>query len=278
MKAYKLLVKTLKSSVIGKLGIGLLFSIILSISSAPQLFATPILPLPFEVTEMMMSAEAAEADLIGFVIGVDPDSLLNFDSKIDLDNKFFSFETITPSTYLGESIQINSSGNFNSSNGLYEYTSEGSFGTDIVWTGSGFIDPDPSIDYTWTVRDPLLNTIIATINLKATGDFTVKIVDGETKSVTSKWDYTFTLDPAIGPKQVVSGKGTDKYDGKKWSFTTAMLNPDNNATMFATSSNGESELGGGVGSFNVSIVPEPATISLFFLGILCLTGVSRRKR
>lgn len=231
------------------------------------LWATSILPTEFEVTEMMMEAQVAEVGVIARLFGLDP-TPLSFTSMVDVTSRSFSFDIDHGSTYSSSPITVSASGGFNSSTGLYEWTSAGKHDL-FTWIGSGVGDPDPGIDIEWKIKDPVFGTVLFKLDLKASGDINVVIRDDKVTGVTSKWDYDFTLDG----KTQAKGKGTDKYENEKWSIKVSGL-PGNLGIL----ASGFSPQVGGAGFSTAVVIPEPSTLTLFGIGLAGLVRFRFRKK
>jgi hypothetical protein len=241
----------------------LLMSLILSSGIA----RAGIIPVGFEVTEVMMEVADGEVTFINTLFGQAAPPLLQWITTTDPGIRGFSFTlTSSPLTDLV-------AGALNATTGAYEWTSTGA-GGGTAWTGDGTLaieDPSGTSNVTstqrWEDADGNLFSQTRVAISSGTTDDQGNWLTASSTSITQ----TFK-----NGKKTSTLTAMDNYDGKNWQFgatTEAEGGPP------ISDLKGFALVAGGVGTFDSQVVPEPSTFNIFaaiITGLLGRYGCHRR--
>lgn len=140
-----------------------------------------------QVVESMMESQTDNGLLLLQTLGVDNAATLNYTGFIDTTSGSFSYSLLGGQTYLGQSISMGTVGTYDSTSGIYSWTTTGQYGPlsitgsgSIIWTG----DPEGKDAATLTIgtfstsmtstedydtTDPLLTTSTGMYTLTGSG-------------------------------------------------------------------------------------------------------------
>jgi hypothetical protein len=244
-------------------GLGVLIAF-MSVAWAPTALCAGSIPVVL-ANEAMSEYMASDLVLIGFFSGIDPLSPLSFTSDVDPAGRSFSYSLLAGSMYNGQQIIDLASGTLNGT--TWTLSSTGSLGS-TVWSTSG----------TMTINYNAGNdTDTDTQDLNRFDKDKVKTGDVHTTS-------TSELTAAGGTvmdKKFLTDKNGDKIPGsdKTSEYALSAAGAWNLQVFgsFTLTSSGISPPDGGAGTFSVSLVPEPSSSILLFLGS-SVVGVCLWKR
>lgn len=224
-----------------------------------------------EVLETMMEAHANEMLFIGYYLGVDNDSNLQFRYTVDSANQTFNYELLQNQSYLGMNISLSATGTYDQNLSEYTWNSSGVFGNQN-WTTAGSVnwigDPQGTVSTTVTIHGT---------DYKVTGN--VEWEQGPINATsTGKYSFESPGGQTYGPYD-----GKDQWDipSMKWKHTvTVPKTPYTPDGIVVFSENFDPLEDGHAGTFSTSItaVPEPFTFALFGFGSLILAASSAVKR
>ncbi len=244
-------------------------------ATAVQAQGLPGVPTGTVLTEVMMDAQGTEAQLYGAMLGVSPSTpqTLSGTTSTDLSGGSFSFRLDLGSTYLGQSISDSVQGQFNPTNGSYDWTGMGS-ALGVTWTETGSITPFLTnssgpiwgLNSTGSVRTLLYNPLFDEndqVNINGT-------------SPTYSLCSLSLLDP-LGDN-VGTSIGRDGFNPLSGLysfqdlFQPTMTSVGLNA--FSDFTSGMSPAVGGTGTYTTTIssIPEPSSWVMGLLGALGLLG------
>jgi hypothetical protein len=233
-------------------------------------------------TEMMMETEGAEMTFIGRYFGPDNSSTLSFTSNQNIAGQCFSFSLDPGTTYLGQSMTLKATGDFNTTTNEWDVTTNGSLGS-TTWSSSytAGITGDPTFFVAGKITVPLPG---------------FPLLDMEVKGA------LFATFPPPFPLYLVASVGTAQatvlgqpvgptfgvfdllFKAGAWNWATggvflAGLDANGGGHDFQVASSGQvTPVTGGLGTFTsqVQSVPEPATASLLFFGLIGIGVIGRR--
>ena len=124
------------------LGVGLLLNLVAAaIGTEPRIVAGEI-----QATEAMMESEGLQAIFLGQLLGGDNATTLSFTSQVDTKGTSFQYSLASGSTYQGIALSWSTTGSFDTTSGLWSWTTTSSVGTfNLSSTGGGgpFAGADP---------------------------------------------------------------------------------------------------------------------------------------
>ena len=223
-----------------------------------------------QATEVMMESQGLQAILLGQYLGPDNASPLSFTSQVDSQGLSFQYSVAAGSTYQGMPVSWNTTGSFDSSTGLWAWTttsSVGSLNLDLTGGGGPFAGGDPpyfgNLGLTLDIHLP--KTVVSDVTYTQTATRTVS-------------EGTITVKDDLG-NVLSSGKHTDQLilqgpDAGMWMWDTGLLTSALGKGDFQVLANGLTpQPGGGAGAFTLTIasVPEPSTLVL--AGIAATLGM-----
>lgn len=231
------------------------------------------------LTEVMMESQGLQAITIGSIFGGDSASPIAFTSLVDVDARTFSYSAVPGSTYLGESVVWSTSGAYDPSTELYEWSTTCLVGlVDLSGVGAGgpFVGDDPPFEMELLNPPPgPLPKVVSTFSdvdymrvggkLLSKGTITVRLENGLLLSTSKHTDELITEGP---------DKGNFRWD-------TGVVSPFLLGFTYTISSAGFSPLpDGGPGSFTTTItaVPEPSSWMMTLFGSLGTLGLLIRRR
>jgi hypothetical protein len=140
------------------------------------------------------------------------------------------------------------------------------------WTLTGTAVDPPPISYDWDldILIPPLNPrkVIASVEFNISGNTLLSFGVTQVRDVIT--------DAVISMSVYADARVLDGPNKGNWNWSTSSLaTPNGN---MAVASSGFSPDEGGVGNFNVSVVPEPASIGLLAMGVVALVGIHVRQR
>jgi hypothetical protein len=215
------------------------------------------------VTEALMDAEGQQGTLIARVFGADPTNTLQFSSNIDTSSYDFSFQSLPNQYYQGQQFAMSVTGTYDATMGSWSLSSSttvdgttfaGIGALDIDAAGNEF-DPDHTqSDWNWQIG-PLK------LDQHTKVDFAS--LDGIDVSST---EIKFTINDVV----IAEGLGIDAMGSEKWEWELPFFP----GFKFTVDSTGPlASAGGGPGSFQMQIVPEPRSELLATSALAALFAV-----
>ena len=230
-----------------------------------------------QATEVMMESQGLQAILLGQYLGPDSASTLSFTSQVDSQGSSFQYSAASGSTYLGMALSWDTTGTFDSSTGLWAWTttsSVGSLNLDLTGGGGPFAGGDPpyfgDLDILLDIHLP--KTVVSDVTYAQTATRTVS-------------EGTITVKDDLG-NVLSSGKHTDQLilqgpNAGMWMWDTGLLTGALGKGDFQVIANGLApQPGGGAGAFTLTIasVPEPSTLTLAGIAGVVGLGIAVAKR
>jgi hypothetical protein len=234
-----------------------------------------------QATEVMMESEGLQAILLGQVLGGDDATTLSFTSQVDSQGSSFQYSVASGSTYQGLSLSWTTSGAFDTTSGLWSWTTTSSIGTfNLGSTGGGgpFTGGDPpyfgqlNLDLPLPPLPPPPKTVVSNVTYTQTASRTVS-------------EGTITV-YAADNTVISSGTHFDQYilqgpDAGSWMWDTGLITAALGKGDFQVAAAGFTPApAGGAGNFTLQInaVPEPSTIILASIAGLVGLGVALCRR
>jgi hypothetical protein len=235
-------------------------------------------------TEIMMETEGAEMTFIGRYFGPDNTSPLSFTSNQDIADQSFSFSLNPGTTYLGQSMTLRATGDFNTTTDEWDVTTNGSLGS-TTWSSSytASITGDPTYLVTGKITVPLPGFPLLDMEIKgalfATFPPPLPLYLVASIGTAQATVLGLPVGPTFGVYDLL-------FKAEGWSWGTggvflAGLDANGGGHDFQIASSGlVTPVTGGSGTFisQVQSVPEPTTASLLFFGLIGMGVLGRRSR
>lgn len=223
--------------------------------------------------ELMIEDVAHNALMLGDLFGPDSSSPLSFTTDVNTSTLTYSYSLNLGSTYLGQSMTLSGSGTFNTAMETLYLTSSGVLGT-TSWNTSGTEVVNTTVPGEFTVNENLASA-------------------GKKERDAHCDDVNFNL--VTGTSSCENGYLTDKNGRmiKRSNFTSAsdhlaplpdpsyyyMTQYEIGGLGYEEFTTGTTPIGGGAGSFTLTIatIPEPSSFGLATLAVL-MAGFYRRRR
>jgi hypothetical protein len=225
-------------------------------------------PLPADaksltLTEVMIQAQEASLGFLELQFGPDPSSPLTFSTLTDLATDSFFFALNAGSTYQGMNVAMAGIGILDAMSDVWNLESKGSLGG-ASWTtaGSATVTPDGTGGSGLHLDQDLYLAAVKAYDIHIVATFDA---DGNSTSTGYFTDKDGKKIPGSDFKDVdraIPGRYNWSLFGDTYAIHVEGTTPET----------------GGVGSFTARLVPEPASLALFGIGLLGVRTWSLRRR
>ncbi len=218
----------------------------------------------FQTVEMMKHTQFSDGVALARYFGPDALSPIQVTTRLDPENRSFAYSAVSGSTYLGQALTLETSGEFNETSQQWETTSSASLGLES-WSQTGFGDyADPGLregnqhEFNFAWWSGLFDLHIGV-------DWVV--FPDQTDSV---WEISFT----VLDIPVATARGWDVLSpaGFEWGCTAVEVG----GTQFSITGFGTSGIGDGV-SWITTDIPASGTIGVLGVGVVWVLRRRRRR-